>query len=101
VPKIPASHEARNLAFDKEIGERLRTVQFGWPVGMPLVRKLDSDLWEVRIHLENTIARVFFTTEQNVMLLLHGIIKKGQKTPAKDLKLTRKRLRQVKETRLK
>jgi antitoxin HicB len=29
----------------KTIGEDIKTVQFGWPIGMPLVRKLDKDLW--------------------------------------------------------
>lgn len=45
----------------KTIGEDIKTVQFCWPLGMPLVRKLDKDLWEVRIHLESRIARVLFT----------------------------------------
>jgi len=45
----------------KTIGEDIKTVQFGWPLGIPLVRKMDKDLWEVRIHLENRIARVLFT----------------------------------------
>ena len=34
------------------IGEEIRTVQFGWPLGMPLVRKLDVDLSEVRVRLK-------------------------------------------------
>ena len=33
------------------IGEDIKTVQFGWPLGMPLVRKLDKGLWEVRSRL--------------------------------------------------
>ena len=44
----------------KTIGEDVKTVQFGWPLGMPVVRKLDKDLWEVRSRLHNRIARVFF-----------------------------------------
>jgi phage-related protein len=51
-------------------------VQFGWPLGMPLVRKMEADLWEVRVNLDNRIARVFLTVEQNMMVLLHGFIKK-------------------------
>ena len=35
----------------KTIGEDIKTVQFGWPLGMPLVRKMDKGLWEVRVHL--------------------------------------------------
>ena len=49
----------------KTIGEDLRTLQFAWPVGMPLVRKLDSDLWELRIDLPNRIARALFTIVQD------------------------------------
>lgn len=71
----------------KTIGEDIKTVQFGWPLGMPLVRKMGKDLWEVRIHLEGRIARVLFTVEDGVMVLLHGFIKKSQDTPQSELKL--------------
>jgi len=80
----------------KAIGEEIKTVQFGWPLGMPVVRKMESDLWEVRVRLEDRIARIFFTLEQDIMVLLHGFIKKRQKTPKKELDLARKRLAQVK-----
>jgi len=70
----------------KAIGEEIRTVQIGWPLGMPIVRKLDADLWEVRVKLTDRIARVLFTVEEGVAVLLHGFIKKTQKTPAPDLK---------------
>ncbi|HBO33743.1 MAG TPA: type II toxin-antitoxin system RelE/ParE family toxin, partial [Anaerolineaceae bacterium] len=49
-------------------------------------------LWEVRSSLKNRIARVLFTVEGNYMVLLHGFIKKSQKTPLEDLKLARERL---------
>ncbi len=80
----------------KAIGEEIKTVQFGWPLGMPLVRKMEADLWEVRVRLKDRIARIFFTLEQDIMVLLHGFIKKGQKTPKKELDLARKRLAQMK-----
>jgi phage-related protein len=76
----------------KIIGEDIKTVQFGWPLGMPLVRKLDVGLWEVRSRLDNRISRVLFTIEENMMVLLHGFIKKSEKTPASDLNLAKKRL---------
>ena len=78
------------------IGEDIKTVQFGWPLGMPLVRKLDRDLWEVRIRLPAGITRVMFTVGEGRMILLHGFIKKSQKTPDDDLALakTRRRLLQ-------
>ena len=75
----------------KTIGEDVKTVQFGWPIGMPVVRKLDKGLWEVRSTLKNRIARILFTVEGQVMVLLHGFIKKSQKTQAKDLELAKRR----------
>lgn len=31
----------------KAIGEDIKTVQFGWPLGMPLVGHVEGDVWEV------------------------------------------------------
>lgn len=75
----------------KVIGDDIKTAQYGWPLGMPLIRKLDRDLWEVRSLLNNRIARVIFTVEDNFMVLLHGFIKKSQKMPKKELDTARKR----------
>ena len=79
----------------KTIGEDIKTVQYGWPLGMPLVRKLDVGLWEVRSQLKGQIARVVFTVQGDVMVLLHGFIKKSQKMPVADLKTAKKRLKQL------
>ncbi len=83
-------------AMDKEdrtaIGEDIKLVQFRWPLGMPLVRKLEADLWEVRSHLsDGRIARVFFTVRRTEMVLLHGFIKKSQKTPSAEMALAQGR----------
>jgi phage-related protein len=59
---------------------------------MPLIHKLESGLWEVRSHLADGIARVLFTVDGGMMVLLHGFVKKSQKTPAADLKTARQRL---------
>lgn len=74
------------------IGEDIKLVQFRWPLGMPLVRKLEPDLWEVRSRLSGgRIARTFFTVHGHEMALLHGFVKKSQKTPMSELKLARSR----------
>ena len=73
------------------IGIEIKVVQFGWPIGMPVVRKLDSGLWEVRIDLGATIARVMFTLAHSEMVLLHGFIKKTQKTPLTDIATAKRR----------
>jgi len=76
----------------KTIGEDIKTVQFGWPIGMPIARKAEKDLWEVRSKLQNKIARVLFTVEGSQIVLLHGFIKKTQKLPQQDLELAKRRL---------
>ena len=87
----------KSLPFDEKrmIGEDIKTVQFGWPLGIPIVRKLEPGLWEVRSKLADKIARVFFTVNGSKMVLLHGFIKKSEKTPQDDLKVARQRLTQL------
>jgi phage-related protein len=77
----------------KSIGDDIRTVQFGWPLGMPLVRKMDEGLWEIRIDLANSIARVLFTLHDGDAILLHGFIKKDQKTPKAELETAKMRMK--------
>ncbi|MGU7772158.1 type II toxin-antitoxin system RelE/ParE family toxin [Burkholderia sp. MR1-5-21] len=79
----------------KAIGEEIKTVQLGWPLGMPLVRKMSRDLWEIRVTLPTRIARVFFTVVGDTMILLHGFIKQSPATPADDLDVARCRLKAV------
>jgi phage-related protein len=75
----------------KAIGGDIKTVQYGWPLGMPVVRKMDPGLWEVRCRLDKRIARILFTVKGGQMVLLHGLIKKSQKTPQADLQLAKDR----------
>ena len=75
----------------KRIGEDIKTVEFGWPVGMPVSRPLGDGIYEVRTNLvQNRIARVlFYIDKKGRMVLLHGFIKKTPKTPDEDLELAR------------
>lgn len=79
----------------KTIGEDVKTVQFGWPLGMPLVAHLGSGIWEVRTRLSTRIARVLFVLDGDTMVLLHGFIKKEQKTPKPELDLAMDRRKQL------
>ncbi len=79
----------------KAVGEDIKTAQFGWPLGMPLVRKIEKGLWEVRSNITDGIARMFFTVEKNTMVLLHGFVKKSQETPPNELQTARRRLRNI------
>ncbi|HUE51697.1 MAG TPA: type II toxin-antitoxin system RelE/ParE family toxin [Terriglobales bacterium] len=74
------------------IGEDIKGVEFSWPIGMPLVRSLGRELWEVRSSLPHgRIARVIFCVEKDCMMLLHGFLKKTQKTPKQEIDLALKR----------
>ena len=76
----------------KAIGQDIKTAQYGWPLGMPLIRKLEPGLWEIRSHIPDGIARVLFTVSDGVMVLLHGFVKKSQKMPPADFKTAQQRL---------
>ena len=77
----------------KIVGEDIKDVEFGWPIGLPLCRSLGHGLWEVRHHLNGgRIARTIFSVVGNKMFLLHAFIKKTQKTPQADITLALKRL---------
>ena len=95
--KEPVREWLKSLSIKdkKVIGEDIKTVQFGWPLGMPLVRKLEPGLWEVRSNTSAGTARVLFTIQGDIMVLLHGFIKKSPKIPLDDLSVARKRLIQV------
>ena len=79
----------------KTIGEDIKTVQFGWPMGMPLVRSLGGAIWEVRTRVPNRIARVLLTMFEGEAVLLHGFFKKSQATPLQDLRLAQRRKREL------
>ena len=75
----------------KCLGRDLRRLQMQWPIGMPLVRKIEKDLWEIRTRLATGIARTLFTISQNRVILLHGFIKKTAKLPLIELDTARRR----------
>lgn len=90
----PARDWLRSFDEDsrKRLGEDIRRLQMAWPVGMPLVRKLGKELWELRTRLANGIARVFFTVYDRKIVLLHGMTKKSQALPLRELNVARARL---------
>jgi phage-related protein len=78
------------------VGKDIQKVEFGWPIGRPHCAPLGKGLWEVRSTLEsNRIARVIFCMGDGYMILLHGFIKKTQKTPQADIDLALKPKREV------
>lgn len=98
--KEPVCDWLRELTVEdrKAIGADIKTVQYNWPLGMPVVRKMEPGLWEVRCSIADGIARVLFTAQNGKMVLLHGFIKKSAKTPAPDLTTARNRLKKLRNT---
>ncbi|MGO8762631.1 MAG: type II toxin-antitoxin system RelE/ParE family toxin [Desulfobaccales bacterium] len=80
----------------QRIGFDLATVQVGWPVGMPLCRSLGGGLWEMRSNLPGQrIARILFCVHEGRIGIVHGFIKKTQKTPPDEIELARKRMKEM------
>ena len=78
------------------VGEDIKDVEFAWPLGLPLVRSLGRDLWEVRSSLTHgRIARVIFCVADSQMILLNGLIKKTQQTPLREIDLALKRMQGI------
>ena len=89
------------LELDKEdrqeVGADIFSVQKGFPLGLPLCKKIMNDLWEIRSNIADGICRVFFTVSDNTIVLLHGYKKKSQKIPLEEMKIVKSRLSDFKE----
>ncbi|MBE9556474.1 MAG: type II toxin-antitoxin system RelE/ParE family toxin [Proteobacteria bacterium] len=82
----------------KAIGDDIQTVEFGWPIGMPLCRQIKGrkGMWEVRASLSGgRIARVLVCFDDGRLVLLHGFNKKTGKTSISDLDLADRRMKEV------
>lgn len=82
----------------KAIGEDIATLEFCWPIGKPKCSPMkgNTGLYEVRSNISSRrIARVLFVIVGSEMVLLHGFIKKTQKTPAKELNIAIARMKEV------
>jgi len=84
-------------ADDRQIlGKDIQRVEFGWPLGRPHCAPLGNGLWEVRSSLaSDRIGRVIFCIGDGCMILLHGFVKKTQKTPRADIDLALKRMKEL------
>jgi phage-related protein len=88
---------SRTKGDRKEIGADIYKVQAGFPLGLPLVRKEDVDLWEVRSTIPDGVCRILFTVTKTEMVLIHGFVKKTQKTPLNELEVAKNRLKEFKK----
>ena len=60
------------------------------------MRNLNDGLWEIRSTLPSQrIARLILCFHEGVLIVLHGFIKKTEKTPPADLALAKRRMKGV------
>lgn len=83
--------KALDAEVRKQIGEDIKTVQWKWPLGKPLVDGFGAGLYEVRSTHDRAEYRVLFCIDQGVMVLLLGLQKKSRRTPPADVALARRR----------
>lgn len=84
---LPPKHHAKAIR-EIEVLE-----QFGNTLKEPYVKHIEGEIWELRIKFASDISRIFyFTWRVERMVLLHGYIKKTQKTPRAEIETAKKRL---------
>ena len=72
-------------------------LQFGPALGRPYTESMGEGLFEIRAKGKEGIGRsLFCTLKGKEIVILHSFIKKTKKTPNRELKLARKRMKEVK-----
>ncbi|HLB56517.1 MAG TPA: type II toxin-antitoxin system RelE/ParE family toxin [Coxiellaceae bacterium] len=72
-------------------------IEFGVDLRLPHARKMGAGLFELRPRGKEGIARIFYCALIGKRIMfLHGIRKKTEETPNKELKIARRRLKEVK-----
>ena len=80
------------------VGLTERMIEYGPNLGLPHTDAFGGGLFELRLKGVEGIARVFFCTMiGQEIVMLHSFIKKTQKTPEKELKLAKQRMKELKK----
>ncbi len=75
-----------------------RMNDYGPDLGMPHTRAMGDGLFELRLKSGEGIGRVFYCTlVERRIVMLHQFVKKTEKTPAKELSIARKRVKERKD----
>lgn len=92
IQALPAGFLARFLRY----AERMEI--YGPDLGMPHSRSMGEGLFELRLKAAEGIARVFYCTvvRENIVML-HQFVKKTERTPKKELKIARKRMKEIRD----
>lgn len=88
---LPPKHQAKAL---REID---LLAEFGNALKEPYVKHIKGDIWELRIRFSSDISRIFyFTWQADTVVLLHGFVKKTQKTPPQEIETAQNRMEDFK-----
>lgn len=91
IMNLPATLQARYIGLTN------RMIVYGPNLGLPHTDSFGSGLFELRLKGAEGIARVFFCTlVRQEIVMLHSFIKKTQKTPEKELKIAKERMKELK-----
>ena len=91
IMNLPVTLQARYIGLTQ------RMLEYGPNLGLPHTDAFGGGLFELRLKGVEGIARVFFCTMvQQEIVMLHSFIKKAQKTPVKELKLAKLRMKELK-----
>ena len=91
IMNLPVTLQARYIGLTD------RMIEYGPNLGLPHTDAFGGGLFELRLKGAEGIARVFFcTTVGQEIVILHSFIKKTQKTPEKELKLAKQRMKEIK-----
>lgn len=89
---LPRKHRAKAI-WEIE----LLSIQ-GTALTLPYARHIDGDLWELRVKFASDISRIFyFIHTKNQIVLLHGFVKKTDKTPPGEIAIAKTRMADYKE----
>jgi phage-related protein len=92
IMNLPVTLQARYIGLTD------RMIEYGPNLGLPHTDAFGGGLFELRLKGAEGIARVFFcTTVGQEIVILHSFIKKTQKTPEKELKLAKQRMKELKK----
>jgi len=92
IMSLPVTLQARYIGLTD------RMIKYGPNLGLPHTDALGGGLFELRLKGAEGVARVFFCTKVGQeIVMLHSFIKKTQKTPEKELKLTKQRMKELKK----
>jgi phage-related protein len=88
---LPVPDQAKVYAYISKLEE------MGYRLGAPFVKPIEGKLRELRILVAPGQYRVFFFFHHGEdFYLLHGFLKKTQKTPPKEIETAKKRMNQIK-----